>query len=137
MLNTPVGMYTVIGGTFKEGGLRLQFAQEGVTGVVVEVKTVGNGLQGTFTSGDDAGPVELQRTGEALPLAASEGSLSFTPQQWRDDLAFLTRELPKRHPDPFAYTPKDKFETAAAELDGNIDHLNADQVYIGLDHVIL
>jgi len=134
-LNTPVGTYTVIGGTHKDGALRLQFSQEGVTSVVVEVKSVGNTLQGTFTSGDDAGPVELQRTGDALPLTASEGSLSLTPQQWRDDLAFLTRELPKRHPDPFAHTPKDKFEAAAADLDGKIDHLNADQVYIGLDQL--
>ena len=134
-LNTPVGMYTVIGGKHREGSLRLQFAQEGTTGVAMEAKTVENGLQGTFTSGDDRGSVALQRTGEALPLSASEGSLSLTPQQWRDDLAFLTRELPKRHPDPFAYTPKDKFEAAATELDGKIDHLNADQVYIGLDHL--
>jgi hypothetical protein len=134
-LNTPVGMYTVIGGAFKDGSLRLQFAQEGVSGVALEAKTVENALQGTFTSGDDSGSVELQRTGDALPITASEGSLSLTPQQWRDDLAFLTRELPKRHPDPFAHTPKDKFEAAAADLDGKIDHLNADQVYIGLDHL--
>lgn len=134
-LDTPVGMYTLLTGSFEDGHLRLQLAQSGVTGVVVEAKTVGNGLQGTFTSGDDAGSVELQRTGEALPLTANEGSLSLTPQQWRDDLAFLTRELPKRHPDPFAYTPKDKFEAAATELDRKIDHLNSDQVYIGLDHL--
>jgi Peptidase family S41 len=134
-LDTPVGMYTLIGGTSKADGLRLQFAQDGVAGVAVEAKTIGNGPQGTFTSGDETGPLELQRTGEAVPLTAREGSLPLTPQQWRDDLAFFTRELPKRHPDAFAYTSKDKFDAAATELDGKIDHLNSDQVYIGLDHL--
>jgi hypothetical protein len=70
-----------------------------------------------------------------VPLTDGEGSLPLTPQQWRDDLAFFTRELPKRHPDAFAYTSKDKFDAAATELDGKIDHLSSDQVYIGLDHL--
>jgi hypothetical protein len=61
-LDTPVGIYTVNGGTSKADGLRLQFARDGVTGVAVEAKTIGNGLQGTFTSGDDRGPLELHRS---------------------------------------------------------------------------
>jgi hypothetical protein len=134
-LNTPLGLYTMTAGSFEEGRLRLQFGQSGVAGVMVEAKALGNELEGTFTSGDDKGPFQLRRTGEALRLAASQPSLSLTPQQWREDLAYLTRELPKRHPDAFAYTPKDKFEAAAAELDRKIDHLNSDEVYIGLDHL--
>lgn len=134
-LNTPVGMYTEIAVTHSEGSLHLQFAQDGTPGVTVEAKTVENGLQGTFTSGDDGGPIALQRSGEVRPVSAGEGSLSLTPQKWREDLNFLARDLPKRHPDPFAYTPKDKFEAAVAELDRKIDQLNGDQVYIGLDHL--
>ena len=83
----------------------------------------------------DKGLLQLRRIGDALPIAANQGGLSLTPQQWKQDLSYLARELPRRHPDPFAYTPKTKFEAAVAELDRRIDHLDSDAVYIGLDHL--
>jgi hypothetical protein len=135
-LNTPIGVYKVTGGSFDSGSLRLQFALNG-DNITIEAKLVGDSLQGSFTSGDDKGPVDLHRNGneEPFPATTSADNLSLTPRQWRDDLAYFAKELPKRHPDAFANTPKDKFEIAVAELDGKIDHLNSDQIYVGLDHL--
>ena len=134
-LTTPIGSYTVTAGSFREGHLRLQFAQGGATQITVETKIAGSELRGTFMSGDDKGPLQLQRTGEAQPRAANEVTLSLTAQQWKEDLSYFARELPKRHPNPFVYTPKNKFEAAVAELENKIDNLNSDAVYIGLDHL--
>jgi hypothetical protein len=133
-LNAPMGLYKVIAGSFDAGSLRLQLDLNGDK-ITVETKVIGDSLQGTFASGDDKGPVDLHRTGEALPGTASADKLSLTPRQWREDLAYFATELPKRHPDAFANTPKDKFDVAVAELDGKIDHLNSDEIYIGLDRL--
>jgi Peptidase family S41 len=137
-LNTPIGVYKVIGGSFDSGSVRLQFALNG-DNITIEAKLAGDSLQGAFASGDDKGPVNLHRSaegsGEALLTTTSADKLSLTPQQWREDLAYFAKELPKRHPDAFANTPKDKFETAVAELDGKIDRLNSDEIYVGLDRL--
>jgi len=61
--------------------------------------------------------------------------LALTPRQWKEDLAYLTKELPKRHPDAFAFTPKEKFQAAGAELEARIEHLNSDEIYIGFDQL--
>lgn len=133
-LNTPIGVYTVTGGSFDSGSLRLQFALNGDS-ITIEAKLAGDSLQGTFASGDDQGPVDLHRSGEAFPATSGADKLSLTAQQGREDLAYFAKELPKRHPDAFANTPRDKFEAAVAELDGKIDHLNSDEIYVGLDRL--
>ena len=134
-LNTPLGAYAVAAGSFDRGRLQLHLARAGAAGVTVDAVQVGSELVGTFTSGDDRGPLRLRRTGDAAPLTADQARLPLTPRQWREDLAYLVRELPKRHPDPFAHTSKDRFDAAAAELEHRIDHLDSDAVYIGLDHL--
>src|SRR5690349_5961382 len=132
-LNTPVGLYTVIAGSFDAGHLRLQFVQNGVSNVIIDVMSARDNLEGAFTSGDDKGPVSLRRSGEALPLTTGENRAILTPQQWREDLAYFTKELPKRHANAFAYTSKERFESAAAQVERKIDQLNSDEVYIELD----
>jgi len=80
----------------------------------------------------------------ALGLASSVGSaqtLRPAPapgvEQWRADLQFLARELPKRHPDPWRSTSKMDFDAAVAALDARLPTLDADQAYVGLDQIAL
>lgn len=134
-LNTPIGMYAVTGGTFANGHLRLQFSQPQVTGVDFDVAAAGSQWEGTFHSGDDHGPVLLTRTGDAMPLSMGQTTATLTPQQWKEDVAEFAEKLPALHPDPFAFTPKDKFEAEAAELVAKVVTTNPDQIYIGLDHL--
>src|SRR5262249_44808824 len=73
-----------------------------------------------------------------LPMAASgEGAekLNLTPQQWRQDLQFLGRELPKRHANAFHFVTRERFEKEIAQLDARLDRLDADEVYVGMNRI--
>jgi hypothetical protein len=58
-----------------------------------------------------------------------------TKEQWREDLKFLARELPKRHASAFHFTPRERFEAAVADLDRRLGGLNDDEIYVGLDRI--
>jgi hypothetical protein len=133
-LNTPLGAYKVTAGLFHEGNLKLQVALND-SEISVELRVVGDGLQGSFRSSDDKGSVRLFRAGATPPLVVDGSVVSLTPQQRRQDLAYFAKEITKRHPDPFAYTSRDGFEAAVAALDKKIDELNSDEFYIGLDRL--
>jgi hypothetical protein len=73
-----------------------------------------------------------------LPVAGygwQKENLAITPHQWHEDLAFFARELPKRHANAFHFIPRERFEKEVAELDAKLDHLNADEVYVGMDRL--
>ncbi|MGA9304043.1 MAG: hypothetical protein WBW31_01440 [Candidatus Sulfotelmatobacter sp.] len=65
------------------------------------------------------------------PAAAERSDL--TKEQWHEDLQFLARELPKRHANAFHFISRERFEAEVAELDHQIDHLNSDEIYVGMD----
>ena len=62
-----------------------------------------------------------QKAGEALKL--SKG-------QWREDLQYLARELPKRHKNLFHTVSREQFERAVAELDTAIPSLEDHQIIV-------
>jgi HSP20 family molecular chaperone IbpA len=47
----------------------------------------------------------------------------------------LARELPKRHANAFHFTTRERFEAEVAELNGKLDHLNSDEIYVGMDRI--
>jgi hypothetical protein len=65
--------------------------------------------------------------------ALAAGDPQLTPQQWREDLKYFAREITSRHANVFHYTSREKFEAATAELDSKLDHLDADEIYAGMD----
>jgi hypothetical protein len=71
------------------------------------------------------------------PVAACAQSerLDLTAAEWRQDLVWFAREIPKRHGNAFHFTPRERFEAAVADLDRKIDGLNPDQIYVGLDQL--
>lgn len=132
-LVTPVGTYSVQAGHFDSGQLHLDL----VTGTdVVTINGTFNAgtLQGTFVSGDDNGPIELRRLGDPKTQVAQAGT-DLTKEQWHEDLAFLARELPKRHANAFHSISREQFEAAVAEFDRKLDQLNPDEIYVGMDHI--
>jgi hypothetical protein len=70
----------------------------------------------------------------ACPWLSAQNSetLDLSAQQWREDLQFLARELPKRHANAFHSTSKAQFEAAVADLDSRLDRLNADQIWTAM-----
>src|SRR5258708_6762233 len=71
----------------------------------------------------------------AKVVFADDGAIQLSPQQWREDLHFFATEMEKRHKNPFHYTSKEKFEAEVAKLDHDIDRLNGDEVYVGLQRL--
>jgi len=61
-----------------------------------------------------------------LPAAAER------VEAWRADLAFLARELPRRHARPFGVLPEERFRAAVLELDRRIPELDDAAVVIEL-----
>ncbi|HZU41229.1 MAG TPA: S41 family peptidase [Terriglobales bacterium] len=132
-LVTPVGTYSLKNGRFEKGELHLTLAA-GADTVTVDATYNAESLRGKFASGDDGGPIELRRTGEAKGPSAGE-TVTLTKQQWHEDLAFLARELPKRHANAFHFISRESFAAAVAELDAKLDRLNPDEIYVGMDHI--
>ena len=65
----------------------------------------------------------------ALSAVAETENLS--PDQWRQDLQVLARELPKRHMNAYHHTSKSQFETAVSDLDKKLAGMDYDEAAIG------
>ncbi len=133
-LVTPAGTYTVKDGHFDQGQLHLNL-DSGADTVTVDAILDAEVLRGKFAAGADAGPVELRRTGDAKNAIVGAAVLSLSKEQWRQDLAYLAAELPKRHANAFHFISRERFEAEVAELDGKLDRLNADEIYAGMDRI--
>lgn len=62
---------------------------------------------------------------------APQAARSLTPEQWREDLAYLVAQLPKRHVDPFTKITRERWEEQARALDERIPTLEAHEVAVG------
>lgn len=56
-------------------------------------------------------------------------------EQWHEDLKFLATELPKRHANAFHFLSKAAFDQEVSELNGRLDDLNRDQIFVGMDRI--
>ncbi len=61
---------------------------------------------------------------------ASDPQLS--PKQWRDDLQFFARELPKRHMNAFHLISREKFDSEVSDLDHKLDSSDLDHMFVAL-----
>jgi hypothetical protein len=57
-------------------------------------------------------------------------------EEWRQDLAFIARELPRRHADAFHHLPERDFERAVADLDARIPDLEPSRVVVELVRLV-
>jgi hypothetical protein len=133
-LVTPVGTYAVKDGHFEVNQLHLNL-DSGGDSVTIEAAFDAGVLRGKFVAAADTGPVELRRTGDARNPAAAAENLNLSKQQWHQDLDFLARELPKRHANAFHFPSREAFEAEVAQLNGKLDHLNSDEIYVGMDRI--
>jgi len=132
-LTTPAGTYMVKDGYSQTGQLHLNLAA-GADTVTVEAVIDAGALHGKFATSSDSGPVELRRIGNAKEPVPPAG-MNLTKAQWREDLNFLARELPKRHASAFHFITQEHFDSEVAELDRKLDQLNTDEIYVGMDRI--
>lgn len=72
-----------------------------------------------------------------LPALAGEKEvkLAIPVDQWREDLRYFAKELPKRHKNAFHAVSKEAFEKAVADLDAAIPSLQPHQVVVRLQQI--
>jgi hypothetical protein len=61
---------------------------------------------------------------------------ALTREQWRQDLQYLAKELPRRHKNAFHTVSKDQFERAVAAFDAAIPSLAEHEILIGLRRIV-
>ena len=81
-------------------------------------------------------PFALVRAGPAWTRKDWTPRLDLTADQWRADLAFLARELPKVHANAFATLSRQAFEAKVAALDRRIPGLGGDQMLVALTSLV-
>jgi hypothetical protein len=68
--------------------------------------------------------------------ASDPENLQLSTAQWREDLQFIARELPKRHLNAFHFTSRARFEASVADLDRRLPQLDVAEVYVGLMRIV-
>ena len=133
---TPVGTFAITDGAYVNGVLTVQFGGGAIGDRgTLTLQVSGNTAVGSFKLAADSGAFTLTRMSDARIVASTTPDLNIMKQQWRDDLKFLVQELTTKHVNPFAFTPRQSLLNEASALDRQIDTLNADQIYVGMDHI--
>jgi hypothetical protein len=57
-------------------------------------------------------------------------------QKWRDDLAYMAREMPKTHKDLFHKMSRESFEAAIKQLDQRIPTLKRNQIIVEMMKIV-
>jgi len=65
----------------------------------------------------------------------SGGAPTLSKGQWREDLQYLARELPKRHKSLFHTVSREQFERAVTELDAAIPSLQDHQIIVRMQQI--
>jgi hypothetical protein len=68
--------------------------------------------------------------------AAPPENLQLSTAQWREDLQFIARELPKRHMSAFHFTSRERFEASVADLDRQLPQFDAAHIYVGMMRIV-
>lgn len=103
---------------------------------VARLTAAADALTGNIEIGGLKIALALVRAGPAWTPDDWRPRLDLTPDQWRADLAFLARELPRRHANAFAFLPKAAFEARVADLDRRIPGLGPDQILVALTQLV-
>ena len=120
---------------FEDGQVKMTFDTGAALGAT-SLKPDGATLNGDFQLGDDKGAMHLKRAGDAKAPDTTVARLDLTAAQWREDLATLARELPKRHANAFVFLTKAEFEARVADLDKRIPAMNGDEVFVALTQLV-
>src|SRR6185295_10527225 len=80
----------------------------------------------------------LLLAGRLLPATDGQTGRIAAPlskAQWREDLRYFARELPKRHKNLYHATSREQFERAVAELDAAIPSLQHHQIIVRMQQI--
>ena len=72
---------------------------------------------------------------QATEAQTGSGAAPLTKAQWREDVRYFARELPKRHKNAYHATSQEQFARAVAELEAAIPSLEAHQIIVRLQQI--
>jgi hypothetical protein len=81
-------------------------------------------------------PLGMAHPSTVLQQGEAPRQASLTREQWRQDLQYLARELPRRHRNAFHTVSREQFERAVAELGVAIPSLQDHEIIIGLMRIL-
>jgi len=119
-----------------EGGhLHIAFDTRAALGSMDLTRSGGGGLSGIFELAGDKGTAEFALSGPALAADAMTPRLDLTPEEWRADIAFYARELPKHHANALFSLSHAEFDAEIAALDKRAATANGDEMFVGLQAI--
>jgi hypothetical protein len=120
---------------YAQGVLTLKF-DAGWGPVTARLTPHGDQLSGATAIGGARVRMSFTRVGLAWTPDDWRPRLDLTPAQWREDLAFLAREVPRRHANAFSMLPEAEWKAKVAALDARIPALSPDQVLVALTQLV-
>ena len=69
-------------------------------------------------------------------VSAQSPNAALTKEQWRQDLQYLAKELPRRHKNAYHTVSRDQFERAVAGFDAAIPSLAEHEILVGLRRIV-
>lgn len=127
---TPLGTAMIVAGTLDGEKLKLTL-DAGGDDIDFDGKFADGKLNGSVTGGLVNGKFDLTRTGDASPETDLSYFYSQSKEKWREDLRYISEEIPKRHKNAFHFTTREQFEKAVADLDKQIPVLDDTQIVFG------
>ena len=120
---------------FANGDVVVTFDYQGFPSVAT-LAPAGADLGGEFAVASFKQQIAMTRMADAWAENAWRPRLDLTTAQWREDLALLARELPRRHANAFAFLTRPQFEARVADIDRRLPTLGPDQVFASLGQLV-
>jgi hypothetical protein len=133
-LFTSMGDFEVKAVSATAGHLKVAF-DSGASLGTLELDAKGDSLSGTVELAGDRGTAAFIRKGEAMAKDAWKPRLDLTPAQWREDIAYYERELPRRHANAFFHISRTEFEKEVRALAQRAASANGDEMFVGLQQI--
>lgn len=134
---TPLGDFPVSQDSLTHGQLLLRFVvDDGGVGRIAS-RWNDDEISGTWTLSDDGGAISLRRTGPARPpIEAASPTLDLSTAEWREDLDYLARELPRQHGSAFHTVSREEFEDSTRALAARLPSLAGHEVFVGMGRLV-
>ncbi len=136
VFHTPLGDPEIIEGRFALDKFSLLLDAGGDDLILNGKRVAGGKLTGTIVSTTVNGTFELKRVGDVEAEKDYSVVLRQSKEKWREDLKFLSEELPKRHKNAFHQISREQFEKMVADLDAKIPALTDDEIVWAMVRIV-
>jgi hypothetical protein len=135
VIHTPLGDSAIVEGTYAVELFTIT-VDSGGDDLILNGKRKGEKLIGTVVSSIVNGTFELKRIDDLGAEQDFSVVVRQSKEKWREDLKFLSEELPKRHKNAFNRITRAQFEKMVADLDAKIPTLSDDEIVWAMIRIV-